>query len=102
LENEAPILKPLEQATDGVLLRIRVQPRASRTEVVGLHGDRVRIRLSSPPIDGRANEELICFLAERLDVPRSTVRLVSGQSSRSKIVVINGGVLQEVAARLGL
>lgn len=67
-----------------------MQPRASRTEVAGPHGDAVRIRLTAPPVDGAANEALVRFLAEQLKVPRSAVRIESGASGRSKVVVIDG------------
>ena len=97
-----PITKPVEQSADGVLVRIRVQPRASRAEVVGLHGDRVRVRLSAPPVDGQANDELIRFLSQQLDVPRSAVRLVSGAGSRSKTIMISGARVVDVTARLRL
>jgi len=69
---------------------VRVQPRASRTEVAGPHGDAVRIRLTAPPVDGAANEALVRFLAERLEVPRSAVRIEGGTSGRSKVVAIDG------------
>jgi hypothetical protein len=69
---------------------------------MGLYGDAVRIRLSAAPVDGSANDALVRFLAELLHVPRSTVRLVSGQTSRSKVVAIRGVVPEEVVARLGL
>jgi hypothetical protein len=62
----------------------------------------VRVRISAPPVDGKANDELIRFLAEELGVPRSTVRLVSGASSRSKTIMISGARLGDVRARLGL
>jgi len=97
-----PITKPVEQSSGGVLLRIRVQARASRTEVVGLQGDRVRVRLSAPPVDGQANDELIRFMAQQLDVPRSAVRLVSGAKSRSKTIMISGAQVGDVIARLSL
>jgi uncharacterized protein len=97
-----PDLKAIEQSANGVLLRIRVQPRASRNEVVGLHGDTVRVRLSAPPVDGRANDELIRLMAQQLDLPRSALRLVSGASSRSKTIMITGARLADVTARLGL
>ena len=61
-----------------------VQPRAKRTEVVGWHGDAVKVRLKAPPVDGAANEELVRFVADRLGVPRSAVRIVSGRTSRRK------------------
>ena len=69
---------------------MRVQPRASRTEVAGPYGDALRIRLAAPPVDGAANEALIRFLAERLDVPRGAVRIETGAASRSKVVAIEG------------
>ena len=96
------ITKPVEQAAEGVLVRIKVQPRASRTEVVGLHGDMVRVRLTAPPVDGQANDELIRFLSQQLDVPRSAIRLVSGASSRSKTIMISGAQVGDVKARLDL
>lgn len=61
---------------------MRVQPRASRTEVAGPYGDAVRIRLTAPPVDGAANEALVRFLAERLEVPRSAVR-IEGSSAEA-------------------
>jgi len=67
-----------------------VQPRASKTELAGIHGDALKIRLSAPPVDGAANDALVEFLAETFAVPRRNVRLVSGESSRSKIVEIEG------------
>jgi uncharacterized protein len=70
---------------------VRVQPRASRTEVAGPYGgDAVRIRLTAPPVDGAANAALIGFLAERLGVPRSAVRIEGGAAGRSKVVTIDG------------
>lgn len=69
---------------------VHVQPRASRTEIVGIHGTALKVRLHSPPVDGAANEELITFLAKELGVPKRAVRIVSGQSSRGKTVEIEG------------
>ena len=75
-------------------------PRAGSTEVAGRHGSGVRIRVAAPPVDGAANEELVRFLAKRLDVPRSRVTIVRGHSSRSKTVVIVGMSTDAVLARL--
>ena len=83
------------------ILHIHVQPRASRTVVVGRHGDAVKIRLKAPPVDGAANDELIRFLAERLGVPRGAVTIVGGQTGRAKRVRIEGGPADPVAALLG-
>ena len=84
----------------GVRLRLRVQPRASRTEVAGTHGDAIRVRLTAPPVDGAANEALVRFLAERLGVSRAAVRVVSGDTSRSKVVEVEGVGPDAARARL--
>jgi uncharacterized protein (TIGR00251 family) len=73
------------------VLELHVQPRAARTEVVGRHGDAIKIRVHAAPADGAANEELLRFLAERLGVPRSALRLVRGASSRHKRVAVLSG-----------
>jgi uncharacterized protein (TIGR00251 family) len=79
-----------------------VQPRASREEVAGLAGNAVRVRLTAPPVDGAANEALVRFLATRLRVSRSDVALISGRTSRTKVVEITGLSPEDTALRLGL
>jgi uncharacterized protein (TIGR00251 family) len=69
---------------DGVTLRLHIQPGAKKTEVAGLHGEALKIRLAAPPVDGKANACLIAFLADRLAVARSAVSLLSGDTSRAK------------------
>ena len=69
---------------------VHVQPRSKRTEIAGIHGTALKVRLHSPPVDGAANEELILFLAAALGVSRRAVRIVSGQSSRIKTVEVEG------------
>lgn len=81
---------------------MRVQPRASRTELAGLHGDALKIRIAAPPVDGAANEALVRFLAERLEVPRSAVSLEAGAAGRSKVVAVAGLAIEAAARRLGL
>ena len=71
-------------------LAIRVQPRASRTEVAGERGGVVLIRVSAPPVDGRANEAVRRLIAQRLGVPRGAVQIVRGEGSRDKLVRIEG------------
>jgi uncharacterized protein (TIGR00251 family) len=75
---------------DGVTLRLHIQPGAKKTEVVGLHGEALKIRLAAPPVDGKANASLIAFLAERLGVGKSAVSLISGDTSRAKRVHVSG------------
>ena len=79
-----------------------MQPRAARTELAGPHGGALRVRLTAPPVDGAANEALVRFLAERLDVPRSAVRLEAGATGRSKLVTVEGIDVETAARRLGL
>lgn len=90
----------LEVGPDGARVRVRVQPRASRTELAGEYGDAVRIRLAAPPVDGAANEELIRFIAKRVGVSRSAVSIVSGESSRDKLVRIDGATPESVRRAL--
>jgi len=73
-----------------LLLEVRVQPRASRTEFAGALGDRLRVRLQAPPVDGRANAALVEFLAEAFGVPRARVTIEHGLSGRDKRVRIRG------------
>jgi uncharacterized protein (TIGR00251 family) len=80
---------------------VHVQPRASRNEVVGLHGTALKVRLHAPPVDGAANDALVMFLAERLGVPRRSVRIVAGGGSRAKTVEIDGTTEEAVRALAG-
>lgn len=73
-----------------VRLVVHVVPRAKRTEVVGRHGDAIKIKLKAPPVDGAANAELVRFVAERLDVPRSAVTITAGHTGRRKTLEIAG------------
>lgn len=75
---------------DGVTLRLHIQPGAKKTEVAGLHGEALKIRLAAPPVDGKANACLIAFLAGQLGVARAAITLVSGETSRAKRVHVSG------------
>ncbi len=74
----------------GVTLRLHIQPGAKKTEVAGLHGEALKIRLAAPPVDGKANACLIAFLANQLGVAKASITLMSGDTSRVKRVRING------------
>ena len=71
-----------------VVLDLHVQPGAKRTEVAGRHGGRIKVRLAAPPVDGAANDELVRFLAEAFGVPKRSVTIVGGATSRMKRVRI--------------
>ena len=73
---------------DDLVLDLRIQPRASRDELAGPHGDRLKLRITAPPGDGRANAHLIAFLAEVCGVPKAQVTLISGETGRDKRVRI--------------
>ena len=90
----------IEARVDGVRFEVRVQPRASRTEFAGPHGEAVKIRLAAPPVEGAANAELIAFLAKRLGVSRSAVMIVRGERGRDKVVEVEGISQADVQALL--
>ena len=89
-----------KDVTDGCTLAVRVHPRARKNSVTGVHADTLKIALTAPPVDGKANEALIAFLADTLRLPRARVALVSGLTSRAKMVRITGKSAAEVAAAL--
>lgn len=86
----------------GVEISVRAQPRASRSEVLGLHGTQIKIRIAAPPVDGAANTELIKLLAKALGVSRSALRVVRGEGSRSKVVRAEGATVVQARVALGL
>jgi uncharacterized protein (TIGR00251 family) len=90
----------VEEREGSVRFAVRAQPRASRTEIAGVYGDAVKIRLAAPPVEGAANAELIAFLAKKLGVPKSAVRVVKGERGRDKVVEVNEISAQNVGARL--
>jgi len=77
----------------GIRLSVRVQPRSSRPGVGGLHGDALKVRVAAAPVDGAANDAVIDALAEAFSVSRRAVRLVSGASSRSKVLDVDDATL---------
>jgi uncharacterized protein (TIGR00251 family) len=77
-----------KRASAGWLFSIYAQPGAKRTEVSGLHGDALKVRVAAPPAEGRANEELVAFLAAALGVPKKSVAVVQGTRSRRKTVSV--------------
>ncbi|HUW39038.1 MAG TPA: DUF167 family protein [Rhodocyclaceae bacterium] len=85
---------------DDVLLKLHIQPGAKQTEVAGMHGEALKIRLAAPPVDGRANDCLIAYLADRLAVAKRRVELVGGAASRQKRVRISGMDAATARARL--
>lgn len=81
-----------------VRVAVHVQPRASRSEIIGQHGAALKVRLQAPPVEGAANEALVRLLADSLGVPQRSVRVVAGAISRSKMVEVEGTTEDAVRA----
>jgi len=90
----------------GVTLAVRAQPGAKKTAIVGIYGEglnaQLKIAVHAPPLEGRANEALIAFVAETFALPRRAVEIISGESSRSKTLLLRGVTLTQIEARLAL
>jgi len=91
---------PIHGSDRGVSFAVRVHPRAKRNEITGELGEALKLSLTSPPVEGRANAACIEFFAELLKVPRSSVSIASGQSSRNKVVRVAAVTEQYVRERL--
>jgi uncharacterized protein (TIGR00251 family) len=95
---------PVHESAKGTSFAVRVQPRARKNAITGKMGDALKLALTAPPIEGRANEAVIDFLAEVFQIPRSSVTIASGETSRNKVVRIAGlsraAVEQRLAAAL--
>ena len=91
----------LKSVPTGVELLVLVQPRASRTKVLGEHDGRLKIALAAPPVDGEANAALVEFLADELDVRKADVELLDGDTNRRKRLLVRGVTESEMLVALG-
>ena len=91
---------PINDTTQGATFQIKVHPRAKKNAIVGEVGDALKLALTAPPLEGRANDACIAFFAELLNVPRSSVTIAAGQSSRNKVIRIAGITAAQVQERL--
>jgi len=92
----------IHETAEGVTFAVKVHPRARRTAIAGELGDALKIALTAPPADGRANEACIEFLAETLRMPRSSISITSGQTGRNKVIRVTGITANELRKRLKL
>ena len=90
----------IQETASGLTLAIKVQPRAKRNAILGELGGALKLALTAPPVDGRANDACLEFLSEILDLDRSSITLVSGQRSRNKVVRVKGLSAQQLRQRL--
>jgi uncharacterized protein (TIGR00251 family) len=91
----------LNEKDGGVTIKVRVQPRASRTEIIGEHAGAIKMRVAAPPVDGKANEECRRYLAKLLKVGATSVEIVSGDSSRDKVIRVSNISALRVLEALG-
>ncbi|MGE0704155.1 MAG: DUF167 domain-containing protein [Vicinamibacterales bacterium] len=92
----------IRESSAGVILDVRVIPRARRTELAGTRQNALLVRLAAPPVDGAANEALVRFLADTLEVPTRAIRIASGEKGREKRIIITGVRAVDVRVRLGV
>ena len=91
---------PIRETTSGATFQVRVQPRAKKNAIVGEVGEALKLTLTEPPVEGRANEACIALLAKILNVARSSITIASGESSRNKVIRVAGLSAEQVRARL--
>ena len=91
----------LREEADGVSFEVRVQPRSSKTEICGIHDGALRVRLTSPPVDGAANRQCIELLSRKMKIPKRAVRIASGANARRKRLRVLGLDIEEVRNILG-
>ena len=91
---------PLQESSGGVAFAVKVHPRAKKNAITGELGDALKVSLTAPPLEGRANEACVEFFAKLLKVPRSSVTIASGQTSRAKVIRVTGISVEEVGKRI--
>lgn len=96
--SELPCLQTLPDGS--LLLRLHVQPRAAANGLAGLQGDALKLRLTTPPVDGKANTAVVAYLAKLLHLPKSALTIKTGQQSRNKVLAISGADEPRVRALL--
>lgn len=101
-KGESDPVSVVEDRSDGVKINVYVQPRASKSEVVGVQDDALRVRIAAPPVDGAANSELIGLLRKVLRVRRSDIEILMGGTGRRKTILVRDRSASEVRKSLGL
>jgi uncharacterized protein (TIGR00251 family) len=91
----------IQESSGGVTFAVKVHPRARKNAITGELGDALKLSLTSPPTEGRANEACIEFFAKLLQVPRSSVTIASGRTSRAKVIRVDGLSADDVRRRIG-
>lgn len=92
---------PINDSPLGATFAVKVHPRARKNGITGEIGDALKLSLTAPPTEGRANEACVDFFAKALDVPRSSITIAAGQNSRNKVIRVSGLTAQQIRERLG-
>ena len=92
----------IKESVEGVSFAVKIHPRAKKNAITGEVGDALKVSLTAPPLEGRANEACIEFFAEVLNVPRSSVSIAAGQGSRNKVIRVAAVSAEEIRRRLGI
>lgn len=90
----------LKESKAGCTLTVKLQPRSSKNEICGQLGDALKIKVTAPPVDSAANQTLVEFLSKTLSLPKSAVILIKGQTSRNKILQLNGITAEEFLSKI--
>ena len=93
---------PVHDTSSGATFAVKVHPRSKKNALTGEVGDALKVALTAPPVDGKANAACIEFFAKLLNVPRSSVTIASGQSSRTKVIRVSGITAQQIHDQLGI
>jgi len=93
---------PIHDTARGVTFAVKLHPRAKKNAITGVVGDALKLSLSAPPVDGKANQACIEFFAKLLKVPRSSVTIAAGETSRNKVIRVSGLTSQQVSDRMGI
>jgi hypothetical protein len=94
------VTRVVKESANGVTFAVKVVPRAGKNQIAGIEGEAVKIRLNAPPVEGRANDALIEFLARILGVRRAQIEIVSGRASRRKVVRVRGVTAKQVEEKI--
>ena len=97
-----PFMSWIQPASGGCVVNVRVIPRASKDQIQGVLGDALKIRLQAPPVDGKANDALVRFLADTLKLPVRSISLLSGETGRNKRIFFSGLDTEEASLRLNI
>jgi uncharacterized protein (TIGR00251 family) len=93
---------PIHDTPQGATFSVKAHPRAKKNAITGELGDALKLALTAPPVEGRANEACIEFFANLLKVPRSSVTIASGETSRNKVIRVAGMTAEEIRRRIGV